>query len=35
MWELVLTFVVGSLLFGALLGGWIMSGIRPHTHRRH
>ena len=35
MWELVLTFFVGSLLFGALMGGWILSGLRQHPKKHH
>ena len=35
MWELVITLLLGSLLFGAVMGGWILSGGRSRPRNRH
>ncbi len=35
MWELVITLLVGAVVGGVFLGGWLISGLRKPHHRPH
>ena len=34
MWEFMLTVLVGSVIASAVVGGWIIRGVREGNHRQ-